>query len=105
MRDDADDLLELTKDAVTIIRIYKGDLVRALYHQFDRTCDWDGFFIALESAKVTRWWLERAARVLGGVAADAARRELRPCVWTGADHSRLGRSDAGLARQLCRRHP
>lgn len=65
MRNDADDLLKLAKDAVAIISIYNGDLVRALYHQLDRTGDRDGFDIAIENAKEARWWLERAARVLG----------------------------------------
>lgn len=66
MPDRADNLLKLVKDAVAIISVYKGDLVRDLHHRYELTCDLEGFGIALEEAKVTRWWLERAARLLDG---------------------------------------
>lgn len=62
MPDSADDLLKLVKDAVTIIEIYKGDLVSVMYHSTDS----DGSYIALDGAKVARGWLERAERLLGG---------------------------------------
>jgi len=55
MPDSADNLLKLVKDAVTIIEIYKGCLVRAVYH----STDLDGRDIALDGAKVAREWLAR----------------------------------------------